>query len=190
MPAHIPGGTGVIGTDGSVGDLRFGSSTQADIRAAAGIPEVTSAASYPAPGTPDFKAVGYQCSPNVIPGAKPLLLSTGTLTFCVTVYYLNASTGLLEAFETASPNFHTTKGTTVGQSSAQAQQLEGQPPVVTGCGEGIALSSAATVVIEISTQGSSPTSSGTVTDIRAETSKRFGPPGITPGAPGVGLLYC
>jgi hypothetical protein len=104
------GGSGVVSTDGSVGSLKFGVSTQADVEAFAGPPQSTTGASIP--GFPAYTALEYLCG---VPAS---------LWNCQTTYYLNTSTGLLEGFGTTSPNFHTSRGTTVGMSAAEAQRRE------------------------------------------------------------------
>jgi hypothetical protein len=179
------GGAGVVSLDGSVGNLRFGNSTQADVYAAAGTPAATAEGNFGLPGAPNYEALGYQCSSNPVPAANSTgpILNLGGPPYCLTVYYLDASTGLLEAFATASPNFRTTRGTTVGMTSAKAQQLEGQPDV-DGCFEGISLAenNPATILIDIpNPAGPPPSPTDMVTELESETSA---------GAPGVGLLFC
>jgi hypothetical protein len=182
-PPH--GGEGVVSEQGTVGSLRFGSSTQADVQAFAGTPDATDAGSVEpdAPQFAPYKALGYQCSGTQTAVARPL----GASIWCQTVYYLNARTGILVGFDTGAPSFHTTRGSTAGMSIGQAQQLEGQQSL-SGCLVGIwlgtpygrsptggAAPNPATVLI----QTASGAVNNTVGDLQAESNSG-----------GVGLFFC
>jgi hypothetical protein len=173
LKSKVPGGSGVVTPDGAVGNLQFGKSTESDVRASAGAPGVVAQGSFHAPGHPDYKALGYDCAASALAG-------------CLTIYYLDATTGLLEAFYTASPHFETTKGTKVGMTSATAQQREGGS-VGNGCVYGITLfdKTPATILMDRhSPARAAPAPTDLVTDLKSEATSSLGFVG------GVGLLFC
>jgi len=163
----------IVSPQGTVGSLTFGSSTQRDIQNVAGTPDATAQGSFGVPNTPDYLALGYQCSHSASRGSLPLTNSNST--YCLNVYYLNTATGHLGAFATTSETFETPQGTKVGMTATEAQQREGRS-VVKGCLDGITLwdqATPATVFISVS-DAANPT----VRELEAE------------GTSGVGLLFC
>ena len=75
--------------------------------------------------------------------------------YCTTAYYLNSRTGLLVAFWSSSPSFHTINGTYPGMSGAEAERRENHE-VKTGCHVGIALGGASEqskLLIDVSQAG-------------------------------------
>jgi hypothetical protein len=136
LPKPVPivhGGQGVVSEQGTVGPLRFGVSTQADVERFAGTPDATNEGTWDNTHTP-FKALGYQCSGTENAGARPLPPSASL--YCMSVYYVNANVGTLAGFETSSPVFSTRRGTTAGMSMARAELLEGRQ-TLHGCLTGI-----------------------------------------------------
>lgn len=185
-PAASPPGSSVsapvIGSDGTIGTLRFGHSTRSTVQAVEGTPDATANGTFSLPGTPSYMALGYQCSSTKIPRNQVLTYSNNSAPYCLTIYYLDATTGLLAAFATGSTNFRTTSGTTVAMTAAEAQDHEKRPAHV-GCVEGIYLSTTtpATVFIQITSPSAAPNVNPTdlVTNIQSE-----------PPRGGVGLLSC
>lgn len=163
--------TGIISTDGTIGSLRFGVSTEANIDAVAGVPVASVTASFAAPGRPDYHALGYGCSMTQV-GSEPTLQAGE---YCQTIYYLNTSTGTFQGFVTSSPMFRTSLGTTVGMSSSEAAGLEGQSAHY-GCRRAIGpiLGPDLRIYLDVG-----PTLTDNVTDIAVETLSND-----------VGLLFC
>jgi len=117
---------GVLAVGGQIGPLQLGVSTEADLAADIGTPEATAVGNIDV-GLPNYIALGYDCS--VIPGAIPLVVEPQVLgPYCGTVYYLNVKTQTLAGFQTVSSRYETAEGTTVGMTSIEAAQREGQQP--------------------------------------------------------------
>jgi hypothetical protein len=104
------------------------------------------------------------------------------MAYCGTIYYINVSTGTLQAFFTNSNNFATERGTTPGMLASQAQSREGMQ-LQSGCKSGIGIGTrndAATIYLFVpsaSANGAQPTDP--VSNISAESNQNQ-----------VGLLFC
>ena len=145
VPARAaPGGGGVLSLTGRVGSVQLGTSTEADITGAVGLPEATAQDNFQFPNAPEYKALGYGCGPVRLPGKTGLTYSGGA-PYCRTVYYVNLTTGLFGSFFTASGAFHTSRGTRVGTTQQSASKREGRPATV-GCLTGIGLTSQTTSI--------------------------------------------
>ncbi len=181
-PPVTPGGMGAITETGAVGSLQIGRSTQSEIEAAAGPPDDTTSGSFEAPGDPNYVALAYGCSQTQVGTALPFGANGGA-PYCLTVYFLDSTNGVLEAFSTASAHFHTANGTTIGTPSATAQHNENGQFVGDGCGTpGITEYGQGPVTIKIDIPIGSSGSAGPsdpVTDINVESTKNP-----------VGLLFC
>ena len=188
VPAQQRGGHGTVTTAGQVGNLRFGTSRQADIVAQAGSPDTTAQGSFEAPNDPDYQALGYGCmNSQVNPPARPLQSLTpqgsSQTAYCATIYYINVSTGTLAAFWTDSSAFATPRGTTPGTSATDAQSRE-QQTVAGECRSGISLGSQAdpaTVFLDVPNPApvGPATTNDEVDDIAAESNQNP-----------IGLLFC
>jgi hypothetical protein len=178
----------IVTTSGAVGTLQIGTSTEAEVQDVAGPPQSTSIGNMVSGSTdnqsmvPNYRALGYNCNP---PSGDPI-------ESCQTVYFLDASTGVLQSFATTSRSFRTTNGTTVGASVAMAEQLEGQQFSSPGCEPAsIYLGGSATTtwVAIRSTDGQKVTSIESENSAPADRSAPE-PSGPYPGNSGIGLLFC
>ena len=156
-PAVVPGATsitqppaptrgGVVTVSGRVGALQFGVSTEDDIRRVVGTPDATGQGAFENVVPPDFpayRAFGYDCSNTQPPGEQ--LERNGP--YCRTVYYVEASSGLLRGFWTVSPEYETEAGTKVGMTVAEAEQRE-RRAVENGCVPGMRFGSSAELFLE------------------------------------------
>jgi hypothetical protein len=153
-------------------------STEAEVRADAGAPDATGRSTFEVPGRPDFNALGYDCSDQAAPGRislHPYPQTSGP--YCRTVFYVNTNTGTLAGFSTTSNRYETEHGVSVGTSSADAGQREGQAPV-SGCFQGIALGDVAANPYELFIWvGTQPTDA--VSSLSAEAASNQ-----------VGLMFC
>lgn len=168
-----------VTTTGGVGPLQLGTSTEAEVRAAAGEPDGTSRSTFEVPGRPDFNALGYDCSDQSAAdriSLHPYPQTSGP--YCRTVFYVNVDTGTLAAFSTASDQYVTANGVSVGTSGPDAEQLEGKP-AVNGCFQGIALGDVSVDPFEVFiwVVGGEPTAK--VTSLSAEAASNQ-----------VGLMFC
>lgn len=172
---------GTVSTNGTVGKLLLDRSKRDDVIATVGTPDAIAGGSFEVPGSPAYTAFGYQCSQRQTAGTRSLSYNPSP-PYCRTVYYLDVSTGRVEAFWTGSATYQSARGTTVGMTAAEAQLREGTA-VAAGCHEGIILGenpSEALVIINIpSASGASPEPSDMVHDLAAESNRK-----------GVGLLFC
>jgi hypothetical protein len=183
--SHLQGG--VVDPSGRVGPLQIASSTESQVEKVAGTPQfiwtgnMISGDPTNQSLIPDFKAMGYDCIAPVPPNPEPR---------CQTTYYLDESTGVLQAFSTESSSFQTPNGTRVGMSGTGVQQRERQTWSTPGCRPpNIMLGSASTPTIVLVTEGGS----GTVTGIASENTGQADPTApmpMPPGGSGIGLLFC
>jgi hypothetical protein len=168
----------IVTKTGGVGPLQLGVSTEAEVRAAAGPPDGTGRSKFGVTGYPDFQALGYDCFDQADSGRlslHPQPNATGP--YCRTVFYVNVDTGTLAGFNTTSNRYETEHGVSVGTSSADAAQREGQAPV-SGCFQGIALGDLTASPYELFIWvGTQPTDA--VTSISAEAASNQ-----------VGLMFC
>jgi len=115
---------GIVTTDGRVGDLTFDVSTEANVEASVGMPEVRSMGKM-AGGVaePAYEALGYGCSgrPERLRALQPAPPPIDT---CETVYYINAATKRLDAFGTLTSEFTTATGVRVGMTRAEVGRRE------------------------------------------------------------------
>jgi hypothetical protein len=126
-PIRLPASTEMVTTSGRIGLLQMGMSTEADVRAAEGVPGAISTGNVGAgPTYPDYEALGYDCRSKTV----------HDITTCGTVFYINSKTGTLAGFTTSSSKYATERGTTVGMTEAQAGTNERQPEE-SGCLDGI-----------------------------------------------------
>jgi len=98
------GGSGIIGA-ARVGDLKMGVSTEADVRAFAGNPDIVDD-HYPYRW---IKRLGYNCRER---------------DDCRTEYEINRDSGRLFGFATYSKQFRTRRGTRVGDTRTRAERNE------------------------------------------------------------------
>jgi pimeloyl-ACP methyl ester carboxylesterase len=168
---------GVVATDGQVGSLALGVSTEADVDSALGRPDAAEAGTFEVPNTPNYRALGYQCVNTKTSNLIPLVTypqEEGP--YCRTVYFIDAQTNRLGGFETVSNRYETANGTRVGMSSAEASRRERQP-VQSGCFGGIDLNPTSARARVYVFAGPAPT--GKVADISADSN-----------TDSVGTLFC
>jgi hypothetical protein len=130
----------VVFSTGAVGALAFGTATIGDVVAGRGIPDAQ-ADVQSGSGSATAHALGYGCDTSG--GTSPSLISLGSPPNgsqgepqCKTVFWLDATTGQLESFQTVDPAFRTPGGTRVGTTQTRASANEHQG-VDTGCNSAI-----------------------------------------------------
>ena len=111
------GGSGIVGA-ARVGDLKMGVSTEADVRAFAGTPDVVIDHDS---GYEWVKRLGYNCR-----GRDD----------CRTDYQINRDDDTLFGFATESKRFRTGRGTRVGDTRTRAERNERRKADHKLCGEG------------------------------------------------------
>jgi hypothetical protein len=132
-----PAPKNVVVTAGAVGPLRFGVATAAAVRTHMGVPAANVRGSFGMAATPDYQALGYDCSSTK--GAHGIRIGpygVDAPPYCRTVYYINVDTHTLAGFETTASGYSTANGTTFGMTEAAAAGREGQPSTQ-GCFTGI-----------------------------------------------------
>jgi hypothetical protein len=123
-----------VTTTGKVGPLQFGTSTDADVRAAAGTPDATTVGTFGITSFPDYGALGYDCSDKQAPNRIPLHVQPEvTGPFCRTIFFFNTATQTLAGFETTTDAYQTENGTTAGMTTAEAEQRESQTVKPAAC---------------------------------------------------------
>jgi hypothetical protein len=134
--------TNMIVTAESVGPLRFGSATAADVRSKVGTPDAEVRGSFGVSTLPDYEALGYRCSSTKSDQRVHIgAYGSDTPPYCSTVYFINVDTQTLAGFLTTASDDATARGTTVGMTEADAQRREGGPSIA-GCFTGIRIGSA------------------------------------------------
>lgn len=127
----------------SVGSLRFGIATAADVRSTVGSPDADVHGSFGVSSLPAYQALGYRCSSTKSANAVHIgAYGPDTPPYCRTVYFINVDTHTLAGFVTTESGYATAQGTTVGTTEADARRREGRPSVG-GCFTGIRIGSAA-----------------------------------------------
>lgn len=127
----------------SVGSLRFGVATAADVRKDGGAPDADVRGSFGVSTLPAYEALGYRCSSTKSDhGVHIGAYGSDTPPYCRTVYFINVTTETLAGFLTTASGYATAQGTTVGVTEAGAQRREGRPSIA-GCFTGIQIGSAA-----------------------------------------------
>ena len=127
----------------SVGSLRFGIATAADVRSTVGSPDADVRGSFGVSSLPAYQALGYRCSSTKSANAVHIgAYGSDTPPYCRTVYFINVDTHTLAGFVTTESGYATAQGTTVGMTEADARRREGRPSVA-GCFTGIQIGSAA-----------------------------------------------
>jgi hypothetical protein len=127
----------------SVGSLRFGVATAADVRSKVGAPDADVLGSFGVSTLPDYQALGYRCSSTKSDhGVHIGAYGPDTPPYCRTVYFINVDTHTLAGFLTTASGYATAQGTMVGMSEATARRREGRPSIA-GCFTGIQIGSAA-----------------------------------------------
>jgi hypothetical protein len=126
--------TRTITATGRIGSLRLGSSTQEAILTALGAPEGEAEGTFGDPNEPDYRGLGYECTPQ--PGGERRPVGSRGPPYCRTVYYLDTATGVLGGFWTISTQYATNHGTRVGTSEQVAVMREHHPATI-GCLSGI-----------------------------------------------------
>jgi hypothetical protein len=130
-------------TASSVGSLRFGVATAADVSRQVGAPDADVRGSFGTATLPGYQALGYDCSNiKTKQGIHIGPYGSDTPPYCHTVYFINVNTSTLAGFETTASNYSTARATTVGMTESAAQQREGRSAVA-GCFTGIRIGSAA-----------------------------------------------
>ena len=125
------GGGGVVRTGGRVGRLRIDRSLRGDVIRVVGDPDADRIGTFYAPGAPNFEALGYQC------GRRRRDTSQVTYyhgPWCVTVFYLNESTGRLAAFFTGSSRYRGPAGIRPGMAANIAERRMRLHATGGGCG--------------------------------------------------------
>ena len=109
-----------ITIDGRIGRLQLDRSTRRSIVAFAGKPDAQRRSRFPPPQVVAYTALGYDCRRTDI-GWRTGLTNKGP--YCTTVFFVNARTGRLVAFETSSRHYVGPRGVRVGTPSAVAERL-------------------------------------------------------------------
>ncbi len=134
-PAAAKGSRSIVVTvRGTIGGLTLGASTEAQIISALGLPEATGSGGFGAPETPDYKGLGYECSPAERRGLRPA--GPEGPPYCHTVYYIDSANGVFGGLWTTSTRYETVHGTRVGMSQHAASMRERKHATV-GCESGI-----------------------------------------------------
>jgi hypothetical protein len=132
-PPH-PRVTLVVSLSGSIGSLRLGASSQAEVVAAMGPPEREFTGNFENLSYPAFVGLGYEC------GSRPIsygwIVGAEGPPYCETFYYIDQLTGTLGAMWTTSVRYETSGETTVGMPGQVAASKERQR-AVSGCGQAI-----------------------------------------------------
>ena len=155
QPPLVAGGHGTVTLLGEIGQLSFGASTAKDVERFAGTPEASVRGAVEA-WLPPYRALGYQCGASEGSRKRSMTSKPSAPYYCTTVYYLNSITGVLVAFWSSSPSFHTSNGTHPGISGAEAERQENQEINKNGCHVDIALggrSQQSTLLIDVSQAG-------------------------------------
>lgn len=141
-PVPPPPKINVVTAD-SVGSLRFGVATAADVRAQLGPPDADVRGSFGVSSLPAYQALGYRCSSTKSDhGVHIGAYASDTPPYCRTVYFINVDTHTLAGFLTTTSGYATAQGTTVGMTEAAAQRREGRP-AIGGCFTGIQIGNVA-----------------------------------------------
>jgi len=123
-----------VTTTGKVGPLQLGTSTAADVRTAAGVPDATTTGTFGIPSFPDYDALGFDCAGQQTADRIPLHVQPQLAgPFCRTIFYVNTATNTLAGFETTSDHYATAQGTTVGMTTAEAERRESQTVQPAAC---------------------------------------------------------
>jgi hypothetical protein len=126
----------------SVGSLRFGIATAADVRSKVGTPDADVRGSFGMSTVPGYQALGYGCSSTKRDhGVHIGAYGPDTPPYCRTVYFINVDTRTLAGFLTTASGYATAQGTTVGMTDAAAARREGRP-AIGGCFTGIQIGNA------------------------------------------------
>ena len=112
--AFVHGGSGTLTLSGRVGPLQFDQSSELDVMAAAGQPDVTATGNFGAQD-PDYFAMGYTCQEQEQRG----WLYVDHFDYCRTIFYINTHTQLLTAFASSSRNY-SFRGASPGMTSRAA----------------------------------------------------------------------
>ena len=123
------GGAGLVSELGAVGPLRLDDSTAAVVEDYAGTPDFKGTGTFEAPvgaGTPDYQAMGYDCSKSPAAGRIDPGAYHPAHVYCRTVYFFNPYAKTLSAFWTSSPMFRTKAGTRPGMAQSEADKGEGR----------------------------------------------------------------
>jgi serine/threonine protein kinase len=177
------GGGGTVSWAGEVGPLAFGASNASDVENTAGVPDATAEGSFELPNFPPYRALGYDCA-GLQSLSRRSLTYGNSPPFCGTVYYINATNRLLEAFWSSSPRFKSLMNISPGTSVAAAASAERQKLIV-GCGSPAFMEGgtgyAALVQLETVDAAASARNKGSfqILDIAAESNKH-----------GIGLFAC
>jgi hypothetical protein len=110
------GGSGTVGPT-RVGDLKMDVSTQADVRAFAGEPDLVE----PSPANERITQLGYHCDERDV---------------CRTTYEVWTESDALAGFATVSKQFRTRRGTRVGHTRKRAERNERRKADHNVCGGG------------------------------------------------------
>ena len=105
----------MVRATGQIGPLHMDTSDEAAVRAFAGKPDAT--VTGRAPGSPRYRALGYDCTGKGFDGEAPILER------CRTVFFFDPRTGKLETFSTSSPQYSEGHGVRIGMKQADAEQL-------------------------------------------------------------------
>jgi hypothetical protein len=127
------GGSGKLTLDGRVGPLTFDRSTESDVVAFAGQPEVMARGSFSGANDPDYVVLGYGCQERTALG----LIRVDMFDYCRTAFYINTWTHRLVSFHSSSRRY-SMRGASPGMSTRTAERHI-HSLAISGCGQGFFL---------------------------------------------------